>query len=624
MIPSNQIRGAPSRLFTLLGVIVVTAALFFAKEVLVPCAIAFLLAFLLGPLVSRIQRVGLSRVPAVVLVVLLALVAAGTLGRVVVGEVDHLIDSLPTYRGNLQAKVATVRAKVGGTIEKATRTVEELTSRPESRDEKVPEVKVSDEPDSGWQKFLQSLSQVASLLGSIGIVVLLAAVMLIQKEDMRDRLIRLAGGDLFLTTKALDDASARVSRYLMLTTLVNGTLGTIVGVGLFLIGVPNALLWGLLFAILRFIPYVGPWAGAAPPIMLAFAVSSGWTVPLLAAGLFLVLELVTANIVEPWIYGAKTGVSQGALIVAAIFWTWIWGLPGLFLATPLTVCLAVLGKHVPPLRFLHVLLGDEPPLADHARLYQRLLAKDQDEAWDIVEKRLKEQDTVTVYDEVLIPALALAERDRHHGSLDPETFEAVAAGMLDLVEESGEFRPEPKEPAGAAEPQDAPQEEMVPEPAPSIPAMCLGAEDHADRVVATMAAQLLRKTGFAAEVLAPSTLRGELVGRVREQGARLILVSNLPPSGLVQVRYVCKRLAEVSADVPVLIGIWGSDADAARARDRVPRQGSFEVVTRLSEVLAQAGELVASLNLEKKTQGARAAPEERSKHVRLHPPGAPV
>jgi predicted PurR-regulated permease PerM len=625
----NQPRWSPSRLSTLVGVILVAAALYFAKEVLVPCAIAFLLAFLLGPLVTKLQRLGLPRVPSVVSVMLFSLLIAASVGRVVIGEVDHVLDSLPAYRDNLQGKVATVRSAIGAPLEKATRTVEDLASRPDTRGE-PPTVKVSQEPGAGWQAVLKPLGKIASLLGTIGIVVLLAAVMLIQKEDMRDRLIRLAGGDLFVTTRALDDASARVSKYLMLTTLVNATLGVIVGVGLFLIGVPNALLWGLLFAILRFIPYVGPIAGAALPITLAFAVSSEWTMPLLAGGLILIVEIVTANIIEPWLYGTRTGVSAGALIIAAIFWTWIWGIPGLFLATPMTVCLAVLGKHVPPMRFLHVMLGDEPPLSDSARLYQRLLARDQDEAWEIVASKLRERETLEVFDEILIPALGLAGRDRHQGTLDRDTFDMVAQGMNDIVEDAGDIRARKKAPAAGAAERGSPEEPGSPEdpgepeePAPTIPALCLGAEDEADRVLATMAAQLLRRIGFAAEVVPATTLRGELVGLVRERGARLVVLSNLPPSGYVQVRYVCKRLAEISDEVPVLVGIWGSEADAKRAEDRVPEAGGFKVVRSLAELLAQARERIAAVKIEQ-TPDSPPADVERSTHARLHTPRAPV
>jgi predicted PurR-regulated permease PerM len=588
------------RLLTLVGVGLVTAGLWFAKDVLVPFAIAFLFAFLLGPFLSRVQRIGLSRAPAVMVVMACALVVAGVLAWLVVGEVNSLVDKLPEYQENLKTRVASVRATIGKPIEKATSAVAEIT-RDGAQSKPVDAIAVRDvtatpAPGFGLESVLKPLGQAVWLLGSVGLVLLLVAVMLFQKEDLRDRLIRLVGRtNLYATTRALDEASAKVSRYLLSTSLVNGSLAVCVGAGLFLIGVPNAFLFGLLFGILRFIPYIGAPLGAALPVILAFAIAPGWDMPLMTIGLFVVLDLVTANVIEPWLYGGRTGISPGALILAAVFWTWIWGTAGLFLSTPLTVCLAVLGKHVPPLRFLHVLLGNEPVLSTPAKLYQRLLAKDRDEAWTLIEKEVKESPDVRVFDEILIPALVLAENDRHEGTLDDAAYQAITQVIFDLVEDVEE----------QAEPT-AVDKRVV--------ALCAPAEDEGDHVVAVMADRLLRRIGFETEVVPTGILTGQLVTIARERGAQVVLLSNLPPSGFVQLRYACKRLAQIEGLV-VLVGVWGTERDVERARERLPR-GSFHVVRTLAEAAAEAGRLLQSPQVESSS--------ERSSDVAVRPPAAAV
>ena len=281
------------------------------------------------------------------------------------------------------------------------------------------------------------------MLGVTGIVIVLVVFFLVRREDLRDRFIRLVGkGQLTVTTQMLEDAATRVSRYLSMLFLINATFGIAVGVGLYLIGVPNAILWGILATTLRFIPYIGPWIAAAMPVGLSMAVSAGWGTPALTVALFVTLELFSNNVMEPWLYGKNTGMSAVAVLVAAVFWTWLWGIAGLLLATPLTVCLLVIGKHVPELSFLDILLGNEPVFEPMKRVYQRLLAGDPEEAAELVEADLEKRTLIEVYDSLLLPALALVESDWHRGDLDEVRHEFVLQSLKEMISERDEHPPE--------------------------------------------------------------------------------------------------------------------------------------------------------------------------------------
>ena len=273
-------------------------------------------------------------------------------------------------------------------------------------------------------------------LGTIGIVIVLVVFFLIRREDLRDRFIHLVGkGQVTVTTQMLEDAGARVSRYLSMLFLINVTFGVSVGVGLYLIGVPNALLWGILAAALRFIPYIGPWIAAAMPIGLSMAISTGWVAPILTVGLFIALELFSNNVLEPWLYGKNTGVSPVAILVAAVFWLWLWGPVGLLLATPLTVCLLVVGKHFPQLSFLGIVLGSEPVFEPKKRVYQRLLAGDQEEADELLEDLLQDKPLAEVYDTALIPALALAETHWHRGEVNDGKHKFIMESLKEMIQD---------------------------------------------------------------------------------------------------------------------------------------------------------------------------------------------
>ena len=337
---------------------------------------------------------------------------------------------------------------------------------------------------------LQTLREVGGPLvkpiATAGLVLVFVIFMLLQREDLRDRIIRLVGsGDVARTTEAMNDAAKRISRYLLMQLVINIFYGTSVGVGLYFIGVPNPILWGLLATILRFVPYVGPMIAALFPIALSFAVAPGWTLPLLTIALFVTLELIINNVLEPWLYGSSTGLSPVAVLVAAVVWTTLWGPVGLLLSTPLTVCLVVLGRHVPQLAFFDVLLGDEPALPPELKFYQRLLARDPDEATELAEEYLEDEPLEKLYDGVIIPALGLAEQDRLRGSLDRAAVQGMAEETIGIVEYLMEEKSATSERAADADapPPDAPTE--------AAQVLCIGARNALDEAAAAMLAHLL-------------------------------------------------------------------------------------------------------------------------------------
>jgi predicted PurR-regulated permease PerM len=368
----------------LASIAVVVAALYLAKDLLVPLTLAVLLSFLLSPVCDWLERRRLSRIPAVLVTAILGFAVLGAAAWTAVVQITELAPKLPEYQNNLQAKLHSTNAYVSTALNKVTRTAQgfgqnlsqlEQAEEPHGTSERPFSVRVLPSPASPLQVIGGTFGTLLQMLGSTGIVIVLVVFFLIRREDLRDRFIRLAGrGHVTVTTQVLEDAATRLSRYLLTQFIINVAFGIAVAIGLYLIGVPNAILWGILATILRFIPYIGGWIAAAMPIGLSLAISLNWLAPILTVGLFVALELFTNNVMEPWLYGKNTGVSAVAVLVAAIFWTWLWGIVGLLLATPLTVCLLVIGKHVPQLSFLDTLLGNEPVFEPKKRVYQRLLA----------------------------------------------------------------------------------------------------------------------------------------------------------------------------------------------------------------------------------------------------------
>ena len=422
---------------TFAGCVLVVSVLYWAQAVLVPVALAILLTFVLTPPVTWLER-WIGRVPAVLVVVTLVFSVLGLSGWGLTRQLGHLAADLPGYRANIRTKIADVRgAGKGGAVEQLQDTFEDIKgdlgasglqkgtiSRP---------VVVAPEAASAFAGF-SWLGPMVGPLSTAGLVVALVMFMLLERRDLRDRLIGLLGhGRLASTTKAFDEAGSRVSRQLLMQSLVNLVYGVGVGIGLYFLGVPYPFVWAALGAALRFIPYVGPVLGAGAPILVSLAALEGWRGPLTVVALFLVLELFTNLVLETVLYAGAAGVSQVALLVSVAFWTWLWGPLGLLLATPLTVCLVVLGKHVPGLSFVGMLMADTPALAPEYNYYQRLLARDQSEASDLVERHIKANPPSSVYDALLLPALNYAERDRIEGRLSATEETAVIDATRELI-----------------------------------------------------------------------------------------------------------------------------------------------------------------------------------------------
>ena len=442
-------RKSPS-FFLLPTVVLIIASLYWAQAVLIPVAVSILLTFLLTPVADSLERLGLGRVFSVILIVILAFSFLAAVGWIVTLELTSVANELPTYRQNMKRKIADIRgAGKGGALEKVQKTAEEMKKELEKKDEpakvlpKPREVVVQGEQSSTFWPLPLDIAPVFERLASGGLAIVLVIFMLVQREDLRNRLIRLIGyGHLTLTTKALEEASQRISRYLLMQSIINTSFGIAVGIALYFIGLPYAILWGFVAAMLRFIPYVGPWAATIMPSALSLIVFEGWMWPALVVAVFLLLELVNNMILEPLLYGESAGVSEVGLLVAIAFWTWLWGPVGLILATPLTVCVVVLSKYVPQLDFISVLMSDEPVMKSDISFYQRLLAGDQDEAAGIVEEHLKTHQVEKIYDEVLVPALNYVKRDRHLGRLAENDQRLIFQATREILEDLDELKPE--------------------------------------------------------------------------------------------------------------------------------------------------------------------------------------
>jgi predicted PurR-regulated permease PerM len=622
---NNATASALVGLWTVTLTAFIIATLYLARDLLIPLTLAALLTFLLAPLVTRLER-WLGRVGAVLLAVTLILAATGTAGWALTRQLVDLAVKLPDYKENIQIKLRAFRMQAGGRFAKFSETVEELKhdlpgadspdvtqlpGRPETATLVNPDAKpaVSVQVIETSKPKPSQLVQViiAPLLGPLGtaaLVLLLVIFMLLKREDLRSRLIRLIGqGRISATTQAMSDAGARVRRYLLMQLVVNATYGLVVAVGLYFIGVPNAVLWGMSAAMLRFIPYVGPWIGAAIPIAVALAVSPGWIMPLLTLGLFVVLELLSNNVMEPWLYGASTGVSPIALIFAAVGWTWLWGPVGLVLATPMTVCLVVMGRHIPRLSFLSVLLSDEEALTPAEDCYYRLLTVGEQDEIELVEAYLKAHTLAALYDSVLIPVISAVEIDHRLELLDDGKRALVEQGLRDIVEDLGASLPAP--PRMDANPAVTTQALL-----PAGRVYCLPARAERDELAGVMLVQLLRQQGIEAHS-APSRLEvGALISLVEKADVSAVCISVVAPSTVLHARYLCLRLRTHRPGQRIVVGLWGATENVAEATRRVRDSGADEVVTTLADAVQQLTKL--------------APPFKEPTPVGLYPIAAPV
>jgi hypothetical protein len=422
----------------------------------------------------------------------------------------------------------------------------------------------------------QLLKPVIKPLGMVGMVVIFTIYMLIKREDLRNRVLLLAGmGRLNVMTQALNDAAQRISSYLMMNVLVNAGYGAVFGLGLFLLHVPNATLWGALLAIFRMVPYAGLIIGGGLPIAFVFVTFPGWWSPLFVLLLFVVLEITVSNFIEPLLYGSHTGISALALVITAMVWTLLWGLPGLILSTPLTVCLIVMGRYMPQMSFLHILLGDEAELAPEAHFYERLLAMDQTEAHHIADRFLEGHRVVDLYDEVLLPALNLAEQDRHKGYLDETRSTFLFQSATELIAELTDYHSRLVEAAA--------DDEVIPERV--CPIVCIPANDQADEIAAIMLAQLLEQQGHKTMLLPAAALSTEILERLGEEAGTTICISALPPFAFVHARNLCQRVREHLPENRIVIGLWGQIGDRDTLRERFGVARPDAVATTIAQAI---------------------------------------
>jgi predicted PurR-regulated permease PerM len=570
---------------------VVVAGIYFGRPVLMPLALAVLMAFALAPLVSLLKRWHLGHVAPVLISVLLAVILLSAVGTFMGAQLAKLASELPRYQTNLAHKIQSVvgGAVNNGTIVRLNRTVETLTEQI-TGGKKAEEAAAAAATDSvkpipviirrtsvaPWSMAQTVLGPLLEPLGLIVLVLVFVGFILLQKDDLRDRIVRLAGSrDMQRTTIALDEAASRLSRYLFLQTGVNISFGLIIGVGLWLIGIPNAGLWGLMSGLMRFVPYVGVPLAALFPLALALAVDPGWTMLFQAMLLYFVIDAVTGQAIEPFLYGRSMGLSAVAVVVAAVFWTWLWGPVGLLLSTPLTMCFVVFSRHVESLKFLDVMLGDKPALRFEESLYLRMLANDPDEAADEAEAFLKQNSLAVYYDEVAARALMLAQTDVDRGVLDAARQERIRDAIKGLIVNLSDRKDEDAAGDRAHHWQGAPVE----------PVLCVAGRGPLDEAAALLLVDMLGKYGVGARVVSSDETSATNIRELSCEGVRLTCVSYLEPGTFKNARYQVRRLRKHMPGVPVIAIFWGLAGDNSRYLDGIEATESDIVTTGLKETV---------------------------------------
>ena len=557
-----------------------------------PLATAVLLTFALAPVVSGLRKLHVPRAVAVITVVVAAFAAIILFGMVVASQLGSLAENLPVYQRNIETKMQSVKdANVGaGIYDRVSKLLEKLgrqiqEDQPATPGAETPPAEPAPAPPLPVQVVEpepQPLQVLETIVGPLiqplatgGIILVVVIFMLMKREDLRDRFIRLVGAhDLHRTTEALQDAGKRVGQYLLMQLVVNVTYAIPIGIGLWIIGVPNALLWGSMALVLRFVPFIGPVISAIFPLALALAVDPGWSMLFWTIALFVVLELITNNVIEPWLYGARTGLSALAIIVAAIFWTWLWGPIGLLLSTPLTVCLVVLGRHVPSFEFLDVMFGNKPVLEPHQQLYQRLLAGDPDEATDRAEEFLEDHDLITFYETVALPALTLGEFDRARGVMSGERRKRIADSALALVDNLEDYATEealaddttgrsPEEAGTQGEIQTVNEVEHEPLPDGSNKlVICVGGRGELDNTAVAMLSQVLKAQGAGTRTVDHLAMAPARIKDLDLSGAHSVVIGFLNSQSTVHARYMVRRIKRTRSSLRVGVVFWMQDQDA--------------------------------------------------------------
>ena len=539
----------------------IIAALYFGRDMLLPVAVAGLLSFALEPLVTRLRRWGGGRKTSVVIVVFLALVLVAGIGTVVGTRLVQLADNLPTYQENIQQKVRSLLpAPNSNFLQKASKALQQIEQEIKADDKELAAPAKKERPpvtvrvEAADVSALETLRSLAGpLIGpasTVGLVMVFLFFLLLQREDIRDRFIRLVSKQqMHVTTDAIDDAAQRVSRYLLMQLCVNASYGLAIGIALYFVGVPNALLWGLLGATLRFIPYVGAFIAAIFPVTLAFAVDPGWTMVVSTLVLFLVVEVVINNVIEPWLYGSSTGLSPVAIVIAAIFWTALWGPAGLLISTPLTVCFFVLGHYVPQLHFLYVLLGNTPALSPEERLYQRMLAGDVDEGVELAQPYFASGDLAGFHDDIALAALKLAETDRQRDAISPERVLGVSKNIQSVIADLED----------AAEPASAPPESDAPVQWEGAQVMCVGGRSPLDTAAAALLADRLNRIGIGARVAHFEELSTDAIRSAMPQ-TEVVALIYLSERGPLHARQLVRKLRKMTR-ARILVGLFNGQSN---------------------------------------------------------------
>jgi predicted PurR-regulated permease PerM len=586
-------------------------ALYVAREVFVPLALAILLSFALGPLVMLLRRWYCGRVPSVVVAVVLAFLVVFGIGAVIGGQLTRLAEELPRYQINVTEKIQQLQGAttgsgvvgrasamlkdLGAEITQTTDMPDDTAKAPFSKLQSAPKqqpvpVEIRRPAPFPLEIIQNIIGPLLQPLATTGIVIVFVIFFLLKREDLRDRFIRLAGsGDLRRTTEALDDAAQRLSRYLLMQSAINATFGLLIGTGLWLIGVPQPLLWGVLAMLLRFVPYIGAVIAAIFPAALALAVEPGWSMLLWTAGLFLVIEPIIGQIVEPLLYSHSTGLSAVAVVVAAVFWTWLWGPVGLLLSTPLTLCLVVLGHHVARLEFLGVVLGNEPALTLEENFYQRLLASDPDEAAHQAEAFLKDKPLSAYYDEVALKGLALAQFDVNRGELDHERrvqIKEAVDGVIDDLSDHDDAWPTDADEGKVVELASSPLSQTDLAPAWRATAvMCIAGRGSLDEAAAAMLGQLFEKHGFGVRVVPSEAVSVANLSRLDTTGTRIACLSYLEPGGFTHARYLIRRLRRKLPRAQIVVGFWTLGDEDATRRNALGETGADLIVTSLRQAI---------------------------------------
>ena len=590
-----------SRLFFVIVVTLAIAFLYLAKVLLLPLAFAILFAFLLAPLVTGLENIHIPRPLAAAIVILGFATLLASAGWTLFSQLVAITNDLPAYRENITAKMSAIRSPSDSAFSRARREIEEL-----SDELKIPDPTFIQTDESGGSREKKQLGstpqhpvqvrEVASTPGrfdQLGAVlgpsttaflsVVLTFFVLLQRKDLRNRMIRLTGDhNLRVMTEALNDASRRVSRYFSLQLTVNVIYGSIISVALSLIGLPHALLFGALAAICRFVPYIGWPTATLMPTVLSMAVFHGWTKSISIILLFLCLEIIVFNYAEPRIYGRHIGLSSLAILVAASFWTLIWGPIGLVLSVPLTVCLVVMGRHIPSLEFLTVLLGDQPEVPLSSCFYQRLLARDEHEAAEMLAKSLKDTALEDVYDSILIPALVMSEEDRMHQDLEDSTIRFIREATKDLIEEFGvrdTLEMMTSSEAGGAT-------AVAEGTAHQMKGLCIPVSDEADSLAALMVAQVLARGGVNSFV-SPARRLIEALAAVSAEEPDFVILCGLPPFAMARSQRLYRSLRVRYPELKIMIGIFNYPDDILAAARAIGDQEEIHILTKLSEVLAE-------------------------------------